>query len=216
VITFRGNPKDPSLPSLDTLRLRERRISSFSVNYFSVIDLNSEIIKLSGDEFIRLLCTMCRVKAVIVGGDFRCGNRKGQVTAQMLSASFSKCGEMPHVEICPEIKDRDGNRISSTELRRMISEGDFSHFGEYSPGPYALDLMGLPIIESKEGLEIERKGLTQLLPPNGDYRGILFHVDGRKEDVKVEVLDERVCAIGDGIGCEGLDELVFIFQGEEK
>ena len=76
VITFAVNPKNINTPSLDTLRLRCSYIESFFTDYTLVIDFSRDFSMISGREFIHLLCTMCRVNAVIVGEDFRCGYRE--------------------------------------------------------------------------------------------------------------------------------------------
>ena len=73
VITFSKNPKK-KVHSLDSMRLREDYVESFGINYFTIIDFSEDFSKISGSEFIRLLRTICRVKRVVVGEDFKCGN----------------------------------------------------------------------------------------------------------------------------------------------
>ncbi|MBR0520134.1 MAG: hypothetical protein IJJ95_02225, partial [Spirochaetales bacterium] len=66
VITFSVNPKmarqsAPDMPALQSRSDLEEILADRGVNYHCVIDFSSDMSKLSGEEFIALLCTSYEV-----------------------------------------------------------------------------------------------------------------------------------------------------------
>ena len=188
VITFSQNPKIKGQMFVDTLRLREEYISSFGINYFTLIDFCEEISKISGNEFIRLLCTMCRVKAVIVGEDFKCGTPTSQVTAKELDKEFASIGHTVDVFIRANVMN-DQVRISSTLIRELIQKGDFDLIKKLSGRFYTIDLDN--ILEKGEKA-IAASKITQLLPPIGVYKAILTTKSGNNVDCKIQIKEDSL------------------------
>ena len=188
VITFSQNPKIKGQMFVDTLRLREEYISSFGINYFTLIDFCEEISKISGNEFIRLLCTMCRVKAVIVGEDFKCGTPTSQVTAKELDKEFASIGHTVDVFIRANVMN-DQVRISSTLIRELIQKGDFDLIKKLSGRFYTIDLDN--ILEKGEKA-IAASKITQLLPPIGVYKAILTTKSGNNIDCKIQIKEDSL------------------------
>ena len=188
IITFSQNPKIKGKMFVDTLRLREEYISSFGINYFTLIDFCEEISKISGNEFIRLLCTMCRVKAVIVGEDFKCGTPTSQVTAKELDKEFASIGHTVDVFIRANVMN-DQVRISSTLIRELIQKGDFDLIKKLSGRFYTIDLDN--ILEKGEKA-IAASKITQLLPPIGVYKAILTTKSGNNIDCKIQIKEDSL------------------------
>lgn len=170
VITFDHNPKAFSKGALDTLRLRREYVESFSVDFFVVIDFSDDFSKISGSEFIRLLCTMSRIDTVIVGEDFKCGNPKTRITARDLEGEFARYGQHTVVDICRPVLDDEGIRISSTKLRELILQGNMGRVSMLSGKSYELDLENVPFSIRDGGLLYRPDSIDQLLPPEGNYR----------------------------------------------
>ena len=190
VITFSQNPKIKGQMFVDTLRLREEYIASFGINYFTLIDFCKEISKISGNEFIRLLCTMCRVKAVVVGEDFKCGTPNSQVTAKELEKEFESTGNSVDVFIRETIMD-DQVRISSTLLRQMIQKGDLDGVKRLSGRPYVIDLVEKAIIDNKS-LTFATSSINQVLPPFGTYKALLKLKSGNSIACKVTIDESKL------------------------
>ena len=188
VITFSQNPKIKGQMFVDTLRLREEYIASFGINYFTLIDFCEEISKISGNEFIRLLCTMCRVKAVIVGEDFKCGTPTSQVTAKELDKEFASIGHTVDVFIRANVMN-DQVRISSTLIRELIQKGDFDLIKKLSGRFYTIDLDN--ILEKGEKA-IAASKITQLLPPIGVYKAILTTKSANNIDCKIQIKEDSL------------------------
>ncbi len=177
VVTFSSNPKIKGMLFTDTLRLRMKYAESFGIDHFTVIDFSEDFSKISGSEFIRLLCTMCRVKAVIVGEDFKCGAPASRITAEELGREFASIGFDVDVDIRPSVMGDDQMRISSTRLREMIRTGDMDGVSRVSGRPYSLDLSAADTEEGKGGLIMKRSSFSQLLPPDGRYRAMYDGTD---------------------------------------
>lgn len=188
VITFNLNPKIKGQKFIDTLRLRKKYISSFNTDFFTVIDFCEEISKISGNEFIRLLCTMCRVKAVIVGEDFKCGTPTSQVTAKELDKEFASIGHTVDVFIRANVMN-DQVRISSTLIRELIQKGDFDLIKKLSGRFYTIDLDN--ILEKGEKA-IAASKITQLLPPIGVYKAILTTKSANNIDCKIQIKEDSL------------------------
>lgn len=179
VITFATNPKVRDSRPLDTMRLRNRYISSFGIDYVLVIDFSRDFSMMSGREFIRLLCTMCRVEAVIVGEDFRCGSPSDQIAACELSDAFASSGVHVEVLVIPPVEDDSHIRISSTHIRTLVSQGDFATVCELSGQPYEFDLMDNSFIRTGSGFRTQNV-TGQRLPADGRYRASVVLLDGRE------------------------------------
>ena len=188
VITFNLNPKIKGQRFIDTLRLRKQYISSFNTDFFTVIDFCEEISKISGNEFIRLLCTMCRVKAVIVGEDFKCGTPTNQVTAKELKKEFASIGNTVDVFIRANVMN-DQVRISSTLIRELIQTGDFDKIKALTGRFYTIDLDQ----KLKDGEKtISANKISQLLPPSGFYKAILTTKNGNNIDCKIQIKEDSL------------------------
>lgn len=186
VITFGTNPKVKGLMSLDSLRLRSQYVASFGVDYMVVIDFSSDFSKMSGREFIRLLCTMCRVKAVIVGEDFKCGSPSDQITAKELSDAFHDEGCEVEVDVIPPVMDSDHVRISSTHIRQLVSAGDIARANRLAGSPYRYDLASCQLERLGSCLVTQAVG-TQRLPGEGIYAARLLLLDGSSIKGQLEI-----------------------------
>ncbi|MGN0905976.1 MAG: FAD synthetase family protein [Bullifex sp.] len=190
VITFAVNPKIKGMQFTDTLRLRKKYAESFKIDHFTVIDFSEDFSKISGSEFIRLLCTMCRVKAVIVGEDFKCGAPETQITAEQLGREFASIGFDVDVDIRPSVVGDDQMRISSTRLRELIRTGNMDSLSRVSGRPYELDISSADAAEKDGSLIMRKSDFSQILPPEGRYRaeygGILTDLTITPDAVIVE------------------------------
>ena len=168
VITFAVNPKNINTPSLDTLRLRCSYIESFFTDYTLVIDFSRDFSMISGREFIHLLCTMCRVNAVIVGEDFRCGYAGNQITASEMSLAFESEGVSADVMIIPPVLDAGRVRISS---RYDLTENVFVR---------------------QDGWYTSTAVTGQGLPGDGEYNAVLIFLNKSSEDCVLKVVGRKL------------------------
>ena len=142
-----------------------------------------------------MLCTMCRVKAVIVGEDFKCGAPSSQVTAEELGREFASIGYDVDVDIRPAVMGDDQMRISSTRLREMIRTGDMDSVSRVSGRPYTIDLQGIRQEKGSKGLFMKRSAFSQLLPPEGRYRA-----EYAGSPAALEITPDAIILEGEGKG----------------
>lgn len=217
VITFGTNPKKKGTAPLDSMRLRAQYIESFGVDFLLVIDFSPEFGQITGREFIRLLCTMCRVNAVIVGEDFKCGNASEQVTAQELPSVFAQLGKGDvAVDIVPPVLDGDRVRISSTRIRELVSQGLVAEANRLIGSPYRFDLLGSDLRREGEALAGKRAEGGQRLPADGSYLALLNTTGEVGIPCILEVEGDSFRITADGIPASRPDTLSILGQGDRE
>ena len=178
VISFSKNPKKSASGSLDTMRLREEYVSSFSINSFVIIDFSDSFSKISASGFIKMLLALCKPLAVVVGSDFRLGNPSSAATANDLASLFLNDGADVKVNIVEPILTEGGEKISSTLLRTIIRLGKLKEFRELSGQCYRVDLVPIPYRFISGDLVFRGDLIHQLLPPLGAYEAKLVFRNG--------------------------------------
>lgn len=126
VVTFDRHPLETLAPDrapcrLATLEQRLGFLSEEEIGLVLVLPFTDEVAALEAEEFVRAaLVETLNVSGVVVGEDFRFGHgRRGDVA--MLRELGAVHGFA--VETLPLVEDA-GRRISSTNIRRMVGEGD--------------------------------------------------------------------------------------------
>lgn len=169
VISFKSNPKMKNARFIDTLRLREEYISSFDVNSFLLIDFSDKFSKISGCEFCSMLSSVMDIEALVVGSDFFLGSPSSQLDGYGVRKEFEKMAKPIDLIVVDFVKNREGEKISSTLLRKYISSGDLFSYNESSGQYYTLDSMSLPSEKSGSVIYVDISSCSQLLPPQGCY-----------------------------------------------
>ena len=125
VLTFHPHPRKllaPGMapPSLEPIERRLERMSDEGITQVLVLPFNEELAALSASEFVRrVLVGKLLAKAVLVGDNFRFGNRaSGDVG--LLKDLSAKLGY--EVEITESVTTR-GRVVSSTAIRELLAAG---------------------------------------------------------------------------------------------
>lgn len=179
VLTFSSNPKPGNTGSLDTLRLRKEYVSSFGINSFCVIDFSEIFSRISASGFAHMLACMGNVRYLVLGKDFRCGSPESSTDGPGLGFLLRAEGLETELIQVDHVLMENGEKISSSSLRRMIGEGDFRSYLEYSGQGYRVDLMTIPYGLDCGTLVFSRDPIQQLLPPPGAYGAGLMLSDGK-------------------------------------
>jgi riboflavin kinase/FMN adenylyltransferase len=127
-------PDDP-LPRLSLLRDKLAFLNTTEIDYCLCLPFNKKLASLSAEQFIEnILVKKLNVKHLIVGDDFAFGSdRKGNFT--MLEQYGKRFGFS--VEHTPSIMHQS-KRISSSWLRQLMLEGDFSQAEKLLGRPYRI------------------------------------------------------------------------------
>ncbi|MFN3322620.1 MAG: bifunctional riboflavin kinase/FAD synthetase [Bryobacteraceae bacterium] len=141
VLTFDPHPASVVAPErapklLTAIEQRFSMMAEEGIGQVLVLPFTAELARLTPEEFVmRILVERLRVRAILVGDNFRFGNRQGGDT-RLLGELGRKYGFT--TEVIPAVKLR--NRIvSSSEVRRLLGQGDVAKAGRLLGRCYALE-----------------------------------------------------------------------------
>ena len=139
-LTFDPSPRkvlrpETAPPRISTNTQRMEWFSAVGLEAVVVLPFTLDLAQLSPEEFVeQILVRDLRVKAVLVGEDFKFGHQQaGDV--KLLSELGARHGF--EVVIVPPVVYR-GEVVSSTIIRREVAEGDVSHAAHLLGRPFAL------------------------------------------------------------------------------
>ena len=179
-VTFSRNPKmaKESMPSAAAMQSSgqfEEMLSDRGINYHCVIDFSDDMSKLTGEEFIALLCTSYEVRAMVVGDSFRAGARANSVGPSEIRDLLSKYTSSAYLRVIPSVV-KDGEVVSSSLIRGCLLTGNPDKASGLLGRAYSLDLRGASVLEesltdtSQTRLLFDVRTLGLLLPKAGKYK----------------------------------------------
>ena len=186
-ITFSTNPKNRNTGNLDTMRLREAYVASFSINSFTIIDFSENFSKISASGFASQILRLCKPCVLVVGSDFKCGNPKHCADGDEMRRIFASLGVDVELRKVDFVLSDGGEKISSTLLRQLIIKGDLESYSRFSGQDYQLDLLTEPSRSVDGVMAFSREQIYQLLPPPGAYEGTFVDVNGKKNLIEVSI-----------------------------
>ncbi len=176
VITFSANPKmvnnsAPAMAALQSSADLEELLADRGINYHCVIDFSSDMSKLSGEEFIALLCTSYEVRAMVVGDSFRAGARAHSVGPSEIKDLLSKYTSSAYLRVIPPVV-KDDEVVSSSLIRGCLLTGNLDKAAGLLGRAYSLDLRGIKCQKdtSQTRLLFDVRTLGLLLPKAGKYK----------------------------------------------
>jgi riboflavin kinase/FMN adenylyltransferase len=141
VLTFDPHPTKVVAPArapklLSTVEQRSELMRAAGIELVTVIPFDRNFSELTAEEFAkRILVDKLNAKAVLVGENFRFGNRQSGDT-QLLRELGEKYGFS--TEIIAGIKTR-GRMVSSSEVRKLLESGNVSTACRMLGRPYELE-----------------------------------------------------------------------------
>ncbi len=128
LISFNINPKmalglQTKAEDIISADERDNLLNELALDYHCVIDFSSYMSKLSGEEFIALLCTSYDVRAMVVGEDFRCGNSSSCASVVEIEQYLSRFTSSAFLKVVPGVLV-DGEVVSSSLIRRCLLTGN--------------------------------------------------------------------------------------------
>ncbi len=221
VITFDRNPKmlkgaRPQSKPLATRRQNEDFFAKLGIDHLVVIDFSDEFSRLSGEEFIALVCGLCSVKAMVVGGDFRCGAPVSAAGPVQLQEYLSRLAPGSEVIVPSFVVNGKGEIDSSSLVRENLQKGRLIAVSELLGRDYEVDLAPYPSRTTESSLLYRKGSIMQLLPPPGAYETCLRFADETTRASKTEVDDEFLSVSFEPMDMEPMrpDRLCFIKEFE--
>jgi len=134
-----------------------------------ILPFNADVARLTAEEFVeRILVAKLGVRAVVVGENFRFGNRKAGNT-QLLKSLGERLGFV--TEVVPAVMCR-GMRVSSSGLRKLVEAGDVGRAARLLMRPYALEgqvVQGRGVGSAKTVPTLNLATESETLPKTGVY-----------------------------------------------
>jgi len=141
ILTFEPHPREFFSPAsaparLTTLREKLELLGDLGAEQAMICPFNTAFAALSADAFIaEVLVRGLQVRHLIIGDDFRFGRgRTGDFA--LLQAAGQEHGFT--VEAMPSVLV-DGERVSSSGVRRALAAGDMAHAARFLGRPYIID-----------------------------------------------------------------------------
>lgn len=134
VISFSTSVDMPG--SVIYTREEQRKIcESLGIDVLAEYPLDETIKEMSGEQFVKeILCERLQAKVIVTGEDFRFGkNRSGDIS--LLKSLEETYG---YRTVCVPKVTAEDIRISSTEIRRVLAEGNVSEANRWLGRPYAV------------------------------------------------------------------------------
>lgn len=116
-----------------TAKEQRRIMKELGLDVLMQVALDDEMKELSPEQFVKeVLCDALHAKRVVTGEDFRFGKeRRGDVPLlQKLSVEYG------FELICVPKVEEQGERVSSTEIRKLLEKGAVGEAGEFLGQPY--------------------------------------------------------------------------------
>jgi len=141
VLTFEPHPREFFVPEsaparLTTLREKFELLADLGVSQTMVCRFNTAFAALTADQFIdQVLVRGLQVKHLIIGDDF-CFGRGRTGNFALLQAAGQRFGFT--VEAMQSVT-LDGERVSSSAVRRALATGDMAHAARLLGRPYIID-----------------------------------------------------------------------------
>jgi riboflavin kinase/FMN adenylyltransferase len=164
-------------PTLTSIRTRARLLEGAGVDAILVIGFDREIASWSPQEFIdRILVDTLHAGAVVVGSNFRFGNKAAGEVATLVEAGASRDFETVGVAL-----DGGPQVWSSTYVRQCLATGDVAGAAEALGRPFIV--RGIVVEGDKRGREMGYPTANVPIPPvdaapaDGVYAGRLTRLD---------------------------------------
>lgn len=169
IITFKYTKKDLKKSSINMKYINSPHskfqiLKSYNVDQVVEIELNELVSKYSPEQFIKLLVDDYNVKNIVVGYNFRFGN-KASGNINTLKEFQEKYGY--RVEELNPVK-YNGIAISSTLVRTLLTEGKINEANRLLLNKYTIFSEELDIDHNKNIGFVDNKS-SILVPPDGKY-----------------------------------------------
>lgn len=159
--------KNPGEYEGDVVSLSQKieNLTAAGFEFAVIVDFSADFCKIEGHDFLSSLVRNCGLKFLAEGSDFHCGY-KGLLGMEEIRSVSGGLGFS--VETIGSVIF-EGERVSSSRIRRCILERNFSSAREMLFRPFELDCAGFDWrVEGGNVISAAKKG-AQLLPPDGAY-----------------------------------------------
>ncbi|RHW39371.1 hypothetical protein D1B33_00565 [Lysinibacillus yapensis] len=116
------------------LEYKEHQLALLEVDYFLIVEFTLEFAALSPEQFIQDYVVGLGAKHAVCGFDYTYGKKGAGTATTIIEHGLGELG----VSIIPKV-DLCGEKISSTRIRELLSEGNVSFITELIGKPYSVE-----------------------------------------------------------------------------
>jgi riboflavin kinase / FMN adenylyltransferase len=207
VLTFDPHPARVLAPDraprlLMTVDQRLRSMEAEGIEAVFLIPFSPEFARLTPEEFVeQVLMRTLKARVVLVGEDFRFGHKQAG-NLDTLRQLGERLGFT--LEVTPGV-ERRGERVSSTAIRKLVSEGAVSRACRMLGAPFALEgavVKGQGIGSKQTVPTLNLAPLNEILPKTGVYVTRTRDLDSQRQWNSITNVGYRPTFGGEGITIE--------------
>lgn len=151
-----------------TLQQRLFQYENKGFDFVVVIDFNESFSHISGRDFFEILYKKINLRYIAEGQDFRCGYKGLFGIQEITDFAFKNGFEAAFLKLV----QTDGQRISSSSIRKLVQNGEFSVVNELLERSFEL-YVKTDVSQDSKLVKIDRKLLKQVAPFSGEYKVLL-------------------------------------------
>lgn len=176
ICTFNRHPLEVLRPGnppemLSTIPEKARRMALLEADEIELIPFDRDTADMEPEAFLETLRRMVKVEAVVAGWNYSFG-RRGRGNADLLREDGDKHGY--RVEIVPPAKTAEGTVISSSLIRRLLSEGEIDQAAKLLGYSYTMTgTLCRPAEDKGKNILDIRMWKRKALPADGTYTCLL-------------------------------------------
>ncbi len=152
-----------------TLSERLNQYKNKGFDFVILVDFDDSFSRMSGEEFFTVLMKNLNLRFIAEGQDFRCGYKGSYGMPEITDFIFQNGIQAQFLDLVQS----DGKRISSSEVRRQIQEGNFSLVNELLERSFQLEIPETSYLIEKKSFVVKRSLLRQVSPETGTHKVLL-------------------------------------------
>ncbi len=198
IITFRNSVKSNNENfegNLDSFYQKIEFCQENDLDFVVIIDFSDDFSRIEGSDFVKSLIELCNMKFIAEGTDFKCGYKGAFAVNELKKSALENNFTFKLIDDVLF----EGEKISSSRIRKSILSGDFLSVQKMLLRPFAYDAFALKFQESalqnlsnldnkmtwfsaqidskKENSKDNKNQFLQILPSKGTYNVVVFFAD---------------------------------------
>lgn len=212
IITFRNSVKSVNENfegNLDSFYQKIEFCKENGLDFVVIIDFSDDFSRIEGSDFVKSLIELCNMKFIAEGIDFKCGYKGAFAVNELKKSALENNFTFKLIDDVLF----EGEKISSSRIRKSILTGDFLAVQKMLLRPFAYDAFALKFQESSlqnlsnqnnkmtwfsaqidsknENLKDNKNQFLQILPSEGTYNVVVFFADKSDKNAKAQVCESN-------------------------
>lgn len=212
IITFRNSVKSVNENfegNLDSFYQKIEFCKENGLDFVVIIDFSDDFSRIEGSDFVKSLIELCNMKFIAEGTDFKCGYKGAFAVNELKKSALENNFTFKLIDDVLF----EGEKISSSRIRKSILTGDFLAVQKMLLRPFAYDAFALKFQESSlqnlsnqnnkmtwfsaqidsknENLKDNKNQFLQILPSEGTYNVVVFFADKSDKNAKAQVCESN-------------------------